>query len=478
MNIKAHSEGVSSVTYPPSSPNPSRHHSALSVVEVRNPAGTSEVDLEPVERDQIAPPSIRSVGEGVLEREYPPSVPREASNSHRKEYIQFAALCWSLYLEGWNDGSTGPLLPAIQNFYHIGFATVSLIFVSNCIASTGFLSGAVANVWLNDKLGLGKVLITLYMLCIITYSMQAPAGPFPVIVVGYCIGGFGIALQNAQANGFVSSLSGDTSMKLGLLHGAYGLGAFSAPLAATYFSGTRHWSFHFLISVGMAVLNTIVLSAVFRFQTQEEAMAEAGQAPGEPDTMRGSKYRHMMGQKSIHFLALFCLIYVGVEVRPSWIVTFIERERGGGPSSGYISSGFFAGLTIGRLSLLWINRKVGERRVLFIYALIAIGLEITIWAVPSLIENAVAVAIIGVLLGPMYPILVSHASRILPKWLITGAVGWIAGVGQAGSAVLPFTTGVLASKFGIGSLQPLLVTMMCVMVGLWALVPASHRRRE
>jgi hypothetical protein len=35
------------------------------------------------------------------------------------ENIQFAALCWCFFLVGWNDGSTGPLLPRIQDFYHV-----------------------------------------------------------------------------------------------------------------------------------------------------------------------------------------------------------------------------------------------------------------------------------------------------------------------------------------------------------------------
>lgn len=40
----------------------------------------------------------------------------------RKARIQFAALCWTLYLAGWNDGTTGPLLPRIQSVYHVRFS--------------------------------------------------------------------------------------------------------------------------------------------------------------------------------------------------------------------------------------------------------------------------------------------------------------------------------------------------------------------
>lgn len=83
------------------------------------------------------------------------------------------------------------------------------------------------------------------------------------------------------------------------------------------------------------------------------------------------------------------------------------------------------------------------------------SLEATVWAVPSLIENAVAVSFIGVLMGPMYPILVNYAKDVLPRWLLTGALGWIVGIGQSGSAALPFIAGLLAANYGIGSLQPL-----------------------
>jgi fucose permease len=60
-------------------------------------------------------------------------------------------------------------------------------------------------------------------------------------------------------------------------------------------------------------------------------------------------------------------------ISTGWIVTFIINERGGGPASGYISSGFFAGLMLGRVALLWVNKKVGERRAVFVYATLAIG---------------------------------------------------------------------------------------------------------
>lgn len=75
------------------------------------------------------------------------------SNLQKKaEKIQFATLCWSIFLAGWNDGTTGPLLPRIQEVYHVrlhsksqsrtypdmvkvNFTIVSLIFIFACLVS-------------------------------------------------------------------------------------------------------------------------------------------------------------------------------------------------------------------------------------------------------------------------------------------------------------------------------------------------------
>ncbi|KAG1748273.1 MFS general substrate transporter [Suillus paluster] len=388
--------------------------------------------------------------------------------------VQFATVCGSMYLAGWNDGTTGPLLPRIQTVYGLDFAVVSLIFVFACV---GFLSGAFANLYLDGKFGFGKVIVLGSACQVIAYAIESAALPFPAFVLGYAINGFGMALQDAQSNGYVASLKDNPETKMGILHAVYGAGALSSPLVATQFAQLPHWSFHYLCSLGIAFITTVSLIVVFGLKTQDECLAQIGQPAGEKGTSESSQFKQILGLREVHLLAFFILVYVGVEVTVGgWMVTYIIDVRGGGPSSGYISSGFFGGLMLGRVGLLWVNKKVGERRVLFIYAILAIGLELIVWLVPSLIGGGVAIALIGVILGPMYPIAMNHTVRILPGWLVTGSIGWIAGFGQAGSALFPFLTGIIASKTGIKSLQPLLISMMAFMTILWALVPRTARR--
>ncbi|KAL1744994.1 major facilitator superfamily domain-containing protein [Schizophyllum fasciatum] len=403
------------------------------------------------------------VGEGT-----PPARTRKQV---RTEHIQFVAACWSMVLAGWNDGTTGPLLPRIQQVYNVNYAIVSLLFVCACV---GFITGALVNVPLSERLGFGKVRSALQS---IAYAIDSPAPPFPVLCIAYAINGVGMAIQDAQANGYVASLKDNSEAKMGFLHAAYGLGALAAPLVSTQFSQMRHWSFHYLASMGLGLSSVVVQIAVFRGRTHDECLVRIGQPPQEKGVSTESNFKQIFRLKNMHILAVFSLVYVGVEVTiGGWIVSYVIDERGGGPDSGYISSGFFAGLMLGRLVLLWVNAKIGEWFALFLYAILAIGLELVVWLVPSLIGGGVAVSLVGLLLGPFYPIAMNQAARILPSWLLTPSIGWIAGFGQAGSAVLPFITGALAQSTGIGSLQPFLVSMMGFMMVLWALVPrkATH----
>jgi fucose permease len=76
---------------------------------------------------------------------------------------------------------------------------------------------------------------------------------------------------------------------------------------------------------------------------------------------------------------------------------------------------------------------------------------------------------IGILLGPMYPIALNHTAVIIPRHLVSGTLGWISACGAGGSALLPFLTGTMASKLGIESLQPL-----CVFHKIFLRVLYSH----
>lgn len=78
--------------------------------------------------------------------------------------------------------------------------------------------------------------------------------------------------------------------------------------------------------------------------------------------------------------------------------------RNGDPSKvGYVASGFWGGLTLGRLVLADISHRLGERRMVFAYIILALIAQLIFTLVPNIIANAVMISLLGFFLGPLFP---------------------------------------------------------------------------
>ncbi|KIJ36995.1 hypothetical protein M422DRAFT_232201 [Sphaerobolus stellatus SS14] len=448
---------------------PSYHSSIqrLSDVElsVINEQKTSDIVSKTQEGD--GDDEIQTKTEEIL----PNSSTRNSKPPH--VYLQLAVVFYTVFLLGFQDGTLGPLIPVIQRVYHVDFKIVSLNYVFGCI---GLVAGALINIQIGQRVGFGKMILAGAILQMIGYCILAPAPPFPVLLLGQTIVGLGEALQNIQSNTFVAAFGSST--KLGLFHGIYGIGALIAPLIATQFAQMPRWSFHWLVGVALAAINVVLLASVFRLRDRNELIEEPTLVTNGEQNKK-VKWKEVLSLRSVNTLAFFIFVYCGVEFTlGAWVVTFIIDQRHGSANSGYISSGFFAGLMVGRFSLIWVNNKIGTRKVMFLYAFLALGLEFTIWFIPNLIGNAASISLIGLFMGPMFPLIMGHAQKIIPTRLLSGSISWICGLGTVGVSSLPFVEGAIANKFGIGSLQPFLVVMMCILIGLWATVPNVKRRSE
>lgn len=105
-------------------------------------------------------------------------------------------------------------------------------------------------------------------------------------------------------------------------------------------------------------------------------------------------------------------------------------------------------------------------------------LQLLAWLVPNVIGDAVSVALLGLLLGPVYPCAQTVFARLLPRAIQVPAIGFISSAGSSGGAVVPFLTGLLAQKVGPFVLHPVCLGFYVVMIACWAAMPQSRKRRE
>lgn len=245
------------------------------------------------------------------------------------------------------------------------------------------------------------------------------------------------------------------------------------------------WSRFFLITLGIRAFVFFFTGwankgyskePTSEFNSNLERLASRQNVDGEPSEMQLLK--RTLRNRTTLLGAFFIFAYQGAEVSISgWVISYLIAARGGDPAEvGYVTSGFWGGITLGRFILTHITTRVGER--LSVYVLIAgtVGLQLIVWLVPNTVGDAVAVALLGLLLGPVYPCATTIFSRLLPSRIQMSSLGFISSAGSSGGAVAPFMTGLLAQAVGTFVLHPICIACYVIMALCWRLLPVGNRK--
>ncbi|EFQ34741.1 major facilitator superfamily transporter [Colletotrichum graminicola] len=402
------------------------------------------------------------------------------SDPHMNRY-RLAAACLMNFGSGLNDSAPGALIPYIEKHYNIGYAIVSLVFIGNAF---GFIFGAVFLESLRVRLGRARLLALAQTIITLGYAPILAQAPFPLVVVSFFVIGFGISLNLAVNNVFCGSLRQATTA-LGFLHGAYGIGGIVGPLIATALvtAARTRWSMYYVIPLALAIFNGAFSAWSFRDYDSELVSGTSAAQESAAAADSGTQLLSMFSALKIRVVllgALFIFAYQGAEVSISgWIISFLITVRGGDPDSvGYVTAGFWAGITVGRLCLSHPAHRVGEKLFVVLATVGAAVFQLLVWWVPNVVGPAVSVAIVGLLLGPIYPCAAAVFMRGMTRQKRPSGMGVISAFGSSGGAVAPFMTGILAQASGTWVLHPIAIGLFAVMMASWYGVPHSRKRSE
>ncbi|KAI1304840.1 major facilitator superfamily transporter [Xylaria venustula] len=391
---------------------------------------------------------------------------------------RFAGGCALIFLTGLVDSANGALLPYMEKHYNIGYAVVSLLFVGNAL---GFIIAAPFVNAIRMHLGRAKTLFLSNICIALGFIPSLVLAPFPAIVVGYFLIGLGTAWLLAIINAFTANMKNGTVL-LGILHGSYGVGGIIGPLIATSIvttMGPNAWNHYYLITISITTANAaFILWAFWNYEKETTAVETA------PLTAPGPGLSAMLGAfqspRIVLLGAIFIFAYQGAEVSISgWVISFFIAARGGNPSAvGNFTSGFWGGITLGRFALSPVGARIGEKRFVYLLTLGAAVFQLLVWLVPNLIGEAVSLAIVGLLLGPVYPCAAVVFTRSLSRQEHVSGLGVISAFGSSGGAVWPLATGLLSQAAGTFVLHPIAIGLFGGMLVCWYILPTSRKRTE
>ncbi|KIX00068.1 uncharacterized protein Z518_10995 [Rhinocladiella mackenziei CBS 650.93] len=431
---------------------------------------------------------------GELEQSQPPTPKRShaveaivqsASDPPRNRW-RLAAAALMFFLLGINDAATGALIPYLEEEYSIGYAVVSLIFVTNAV---GFISMAPVTQIIEARLGRSGSYIIATSLMSIGYIALICAPPFPVVVLSFYFLGCGMGLFLAMTNAFVVNLLNGTVI-LGFCHGLYGLGGIVSPLMATAMvsNGVR-WSFYYFIPLSISLSSILFMGWSYRgFENdaaaqllttlERTASRRAAAALGERTKLK--LLRRTLKNRTTLLGAAFIFFYQGAEVAISgWVISYLIHFRNGDPSQvGNVTAGFWGGITAGRFILTHFAHQMGEKLAVILLITGAAVFQLLVWLVPNIIGNAVAESIVGVFLGPVYPCATGVFSKLLPVNIQISSLSVVTSMGSSGGALVPFITGILAQKLSTVVLHPVVLISLASMTVTWLLLPRIGKRTE
>ncbi|GME97848.1 unnamed protein product [Ambrosiozyma monospora] len=357
---------------------------------------------------------------------------------------------------------------------------------------------------------------------VVMYSLVSPGRSFVFVVAGFFIGGMGGAMGTSQHNIFLSRFD-KASLYLGFYHGGYGIGASFSPLIATkMIEHGIQWSYFYLILLTWSILN--FFNCWKAFEGCEEDMKPFEGNVSKNETHDHNSDNHVLTRqisiisdigtsvfdssalsiistdrpedvneiaanadknfqiavKSITtwLLAAFVLFYQGGEViLGGWIVTFLIDYRGGSKeTTGYIASCFWAGLTAGRLFMTpLLGHHVGGKRSVFLLIVGSISCAIFTWFITYLPATSVFIFLIGLFVGPMYPLMITVITKIIPAELQFVSLSIVTAVGSSGGALFPFLTGLFAQYMGTYIVLPFFVILFSMDGLIWSLLPNPDR---
>lgn len=387
--------------------------------------------------------------------------PRRPAAERRHIVIAFGAITFM----GIGAGATGVLLPPQGRDYNVDKGMLSLIFVSFAV---GYVLCATANGVLIHRLGVRTHLVVGAVTGMVALAGMAFRPSFWGLLVLQVALGYGMGALDAGLNAYLSTLSGSTAV-LNYFHAFFGVGALIGPVAAAaILDAGLSWTAVYALQAFLAVPLLIALTTY--------PAAVRGDQPTERPRV-SSALRH----RAVWIGAAFLGVYVGIETAiGNWGFSFLTEDRNQGVlAAGWVISGYWAGLTLGRFVLNATAERLGISVVGLTSACIGGILVSTavVWASPLAVLTTIGLVAVGFFLGPLFPTMIATVPRLVPAGLVATAIGILVATSIAGSAVFPVAVGYSAQRSGAWVLLPITIGLAVLLALNWWRIAVRLRGR-
>ena len=336
---------------------------------------------------------------------------------------------------GLPDGLLGVAWPSVRTEFGLAHGWLGSVLLASGIgyALASFYAG-----WLIQRLGVGGLLAGSSLLMVLALAGYASSPQWWLFVLWGLAAGAGGGAIDAGLNLYAANEFSPRHMNW--LHACWGLGAMLGPLVVTE---VLRQDLSWRVAYGALATLLLGLAAVFVF-TRRRWRAPAGEA-GET-LGAAAVLRHPLVLLQI----LLYFVYTGVEtVGGQWSYSLFTEGRGMDPlRAGYWVASYWAALTLGRVGFGWAVDRLDADRLLR-GALLGALLAASLLAFASGWLAGIGLVLLGAMLAPVFPILMSRTPARLGAERAVHAVGFQVTAAMLGAVVIPTLTGLAVTGLGL-----------------------------
>jgi FHS family glucose/mannose:H+ symporter-like MFS transporter len=339
-----------------------------------------------------------------------------------------AAIAAAFLLMGALVAAYGPLLEYLTRHYHVSLALAgSAISVHAAGALLGVLVSMRAMERIPGRFWVGGALVATAAGC----AGIALAPIWPLFLASAFTLGVGFGALDLGLNQLVAHSDGPhRTAVLNALNAAFGLGAVAGPILVSTV-GRGHVE---LLYTGFAVAALALSAAVGGI---------GGRLPVTlPEEAAG---RRPMGPL-VGMFVLAYVFYVGTEIGiGGWMPSHLEALGLGSLTAAALTSGFWLGLSGGRLLVAAIPARVPESRIVLIASGVAV-LSLMAATVGALAPAAYLFT--GLAMAPIWSTGIIWLAKLRPG--DSRATSWLFPAAMVGGVLIPGGIGLVVGRFGIG----------------------------
>ncbi|SCU80538.1 LAME_0B03620g1_1 [Lachancea meyersii CBS 8951] len=400
---------------------------------------------------------------------------------------QMAASLTLFLVLGLNDECNGALLPALTKHYNVSKVQVANLFI---VQFLGYCTASLLTQKIHTVVGARGAMMMAAGLCVLLYTVLLLKPPWFVLYVACFLPlGLAIGILDSVCNVLFGNLETHKNEWMGVLHGLYGAAAMVTAPVVSYFVKYSQWNLFFILPLTVSFVGLTMVPFAFKDETANKYNYLCEISREEGDDAHPS-FWSLVRRPAIYMYAIYMFIYLGSEVSTgAWIFIYLlEVKKGEVISMSYVTAAFWMGLTTGRLVLGFVTKRwfKNEYRASAFYTkfccLFYTGFLFVTYFSGSSTLYFVAVSLMiflgGVFIGPLFPNASVVALQVLPKNMHVSGVGIAVALGGCGSAILPYSVGIITHLIGF-EWFPFLCWIMVAMVALvWFLYPKVIKGHE